>query len=563
MGPQRPVRARHRPRLQATPRRTRSGCTSPTPSTGATAGPAPTRASPGSSWPTPSAPTLGHVVRRRGGHHVPALHAERDREPGRARCPAPVTSRSARPSTARAAPATSPGSARSAGCGPAARAATSCSTPRRPPTRTTSSAGRRSSRRRLHGQLAARVRAGRAGPRLGDNGGMAMDLGLSGSVAVVTGASRGIGLAVVRGLADERRARHRGRPEVVRRAGRAGADRAGAGGRGGPGHPDGPARLVALAGDRIDILVNNVGAAPARTGGFLSVTDEDWQASITLNLLAAVRTTRSRAAAHAGGGPGRDRQHQLGQRRSCPTRRSSTTARPRPPWPASPRRCPRRSAPRASGSTPSAPARSPRICGWATAGSRRRSAAATGAKPEDVASQAARQMVTGRFTQPGRGRRPGAVPGQRPRRQHHRRRYHHRRRHDPDLVTGDPGRLEDPAGLACGLAGGCFPRPSRSSPREGGQSDRAEEVMNDVRFYDGRHPRPGGRPWWRWWCMIGAVLLRRAETGRARTPASGHGGPSAVAPSAAIRASRCLTGMTCRRKRWPGRAGTPTGTRPG
>jgi len=28
-----------------------------------------------------------------------------------------------------------------------------------------------------------------------------MDLGLSGSVAVVTGASRGIGLAVVRGLA--------------------------------------------------------------------------------------------------------------------------------------------------------------------------------------------------------------------------------------------------------------------------------------------------------------------------------------------------------------------------
>jgi NAD(P)-dependent dehydrogenase (short-subunit alcohol dehydrogenase family) len=34
--------------------------------------------------------------------------------------------------------------------------------------------------------------------------------------------------------------------------------------------PAGPSELVAQAGDRIDILVNNVGSAPARTGGFLS-----------------------------------------------------------------------------------------------------------------------------------------------------------------------------------------------------------------------------------------------------------------------------------------------------
>lgn len=50
---------------------------------------------------------------------------------------------------------------------------------------------------------------------------------------------------------------------------------------------------MAAAGDRIDILVNNVGAAPARTGGFGEITDEDWQASLTLNLMAAVRTTRA------------------------------------------------------------------------------------------------------------------------------------------------------------------------------------------------------------------------------------------------------------------------------
>jgi len=57
--------------------------------------------------------------------------------------------------------------------------------------------------------------------------------------------------------------------------------------------PSGPGRLAALAGDPIDILVNNVGGAPARPGGFLSITDEDWLATITLNLMAAVRTTRS------------------------------------------------------------------------------------------------------------------------------------------------------------------------------------------------------------------------------------------------------------------------------
>jgi NAD(P)-dependent dehydrogenase (short-subunit alcohol dehydrogenase family) len=57
--------------------------------------------------------------------------------------------------------------------------------------------------------------------------------------------------------------------------------------------PGGPARLVAAAGDRIDILVNNVGAAPARPGGFAAITDEDWQATLTLNLMAAVRTTRA------------------------------------------------------------------------------------------------------------------------------------------------------------------------------------------------------------------------------------------------------------------------------
>ncbi len=59
--------------------------------------------------------------------------------------------------------------------------------------------------------------------------------------------------------------------------------------------PDGPAGLVAAAREfgRIDILVNNVGAVTPRVGGFLEVTDDQWLHSITLNLMAAVRTTRA------------------------------------------------------------------------------------------------------------------------------------------------------------------------------------------------------------------------------------------------------------------------------
>lgn len=124
-----------------------------------------------------------------------------------------------------------------------------------------------------------------------------MDLGLEGRTAVVTGASRGIGLAVVRALAAEGVVVHAGArrttPELADLAARTG----------GPGavHPlevdlstaDGPARLVAAAGERVDLLVNNVGSAPARPGGFLSVTDDDWLATMQLNLLAAVRATRA------------------------------------------------------------------------------------------------------------------------------------------------------------------------------------------------------------------------------------------------------------------------------
>jgi NAD(P)-dependent dehydrogenase (short-subunit alcohol dehydrogenase family) len=135
----------------------------------------------------------------------------------------------------------------------------------------------------------------RRGAMVGGGQGDEMELGLEDQVIVVTGASRGIGLAVVRAfvfegarvIAAARRSSHeldelaKGPVDVVL------IDLA---------DPSGPARLVESAGTRIDVLVNNVGSAPVRTGGFLDVTDHQWATSINLNLMAAVRTTRSALA---------------------------------------------------------------------------------------------------------------------------------------------------------------------------------------------------------------------------------------------------------------------------
>jgi NAD(P)-dependent dehydrogenase (short-subunit alcohol dehydrogenase family) len=120
-----------------------------------------------------------------------------------------------------------------------------------------------------------------------------VDLGLEGRVAIVTGASRGIGLAVVRGLLDEG-------AEVVAAARNSSPDLDGllASGRlqifrVNLAEASGPSRLVELAGERIDILVNNVGSAPVRSGGFIAVTDDQWDQTISLNLWPPVRCTRS------------------------------------------------------------------------------------------------------------------------------------------------------------------------------------------------------------------------------------------------------------------------------
>jgi NAD(P)-dependent dehydrogenase (short-subunit alcohol dehydrogenase family) len=122
----------------------------------------------------------------------------------------------------------------------------------------------------------------------------ALETGLSGRIALVTGGGAGIGLACARALVEEGALvavadldpspASEGTP--AERLLAIEADLA---------SEAGPAGAVAATVERfggIDVLVNNVGVATHRDG-FLAVADEDWKLLFELNFFCMVRATRA------------------------------------------------------------------------------------------------------------------------------------------------------------------------------------------------------------------------------------------------------------------------------
>ena len=125
-----------------------------------------------------------------------------------------------------------------------------------------------------------------------------MEVSLAGRTAVITGGSKGIGLAIATRFAAS------GADVAVIARGRGALDEAvttiGAGAKG---------KVAAIAGDvgvaadikraydeamtafgKIDIIVNNAGTS--RTGAFENITDEIWRDDFDQKLFAAIRLTR-------------------------------------------------------------------------------------------------------------------------------------------------------------------------------------------------------------------------------------------------------------------------------
>src|ERR1700749_2330995 len=119
-----------------------------------------------------------------------------------------------------------------------------------------------------------------------------MDLHLTDNVAVVTGANRGIGLAITQALVAEGAHVVAGSLSTenlddLDRVTAVSVNLVAA---------DGPAQLVRRAIDehgRLDVLVNNVGAVRIRVDGFLGTSDEEFEWALQMDFFTCLRATRA------------------------------------------------------------------------------------------------------------------------------------------------------------------------------------------------------------------------------------------------------------------------------
>jgi len=119
-----------------------------------------------------------------------------------------------------------------------------------------------------------------------------MNLELTGKVAVVTGANKGIGLAITDTLLAEGAYVVAGslsteNLDALDRVTAVSVNLLDA---------DGPALLVQRAVDdygRLDVLVNNVGAVRIRIGGFLATSDDEFEWALRMNFFTGLRAIRA------------------------------------------------------------------------------------------------------------------------------------------------------------------------------------------------------------------------------------------------------------------------------